>query len=91
MDGFFDGFTLTTARVCDGELRLRHGGSGPPLLLLNGIGGNIEMWGALARRLPGRRLFMFDAPGTGGSPAPCSAGRNTAGLAKVLSTLSRAP
>ena len=43
-------------------------GEGPPLLLLNGIGGNIEMWGALAQRLPGRRLVMFDAPGTGGSP-----------------------
>jgi surfactin synthase thioesterase subunit len=38
-------------------------------LLLNGIGGNIEMWEPLALRLPGRQLIMIDMPGTGGSPA----------------------
>jgi poly(3-hydroxyoctanoate) depolymerase len=41
----------------------------PPLLLLNGIGGNTAMWEPVAGRLPGRRLIMFDAPGTGGSRA----------------------
>jgi haloacetate dehalogenase len=34
--GFFDGFTLTTMDVPGGIMRLRHGGSGPPLLLLHG-------------------------------------------------------
>lgn len=33
---FFDGFTLTTVAVPGGSIRLRHGGSGPPLLLLHG-------------------------------------------------------
>ena len=32
---FFDGFTLTRIRVRDGEMRVRHGGSGPSLLLLH--------------------------------------------------------
>lgn len=60
----------TTQQVRLGGLDIRVAvvGEGPPLLLINGIGGNIEMWGALVRRLPGRRLVMFDAPGTGGSP-----------------------
>ncbi|MDQ6649415.1 MAG: alpha/beta hydrolase [Actinomycetota bacterium] len=43
-------------------------GAGPPLLLVNGVGANIEMWQELALRLPGRRLVMFDFPGTGESP-----------------------
>jgi poly(3-hydroxyalkanoate) depolymerase len=49
------------------RLRVAVAGSGPPLLLLMGIGGNLEMWGPLAEQLPGRRLIAFDAPGTGGS------------------------
>jgi pimeloyl-ACP methyl ester carboxylesterase len=32
-----------------------------------GIGGNLDMWQPLQERLPGRRLIMFDFPGTGGS------------------------
>ncbi len=44
-------------------------GQGPPLLLLNGIGGNIDMWEPVVRRLPGRQVVMLDLPGTGGSPA----------------------
>lgn len=43
-------------------------GQGPPLLLLNGIGGNIDMWEPVVRHLPGRRIVMLDVPGTGGSP-----------------------
>jgi poly(3-hydroxyalkanoate) depolymerase len=39
----------------------------PPLLLVMGIGGNLDMWRPLARQLPGRRLIAFDAPGTGQS------------------------
>ena len=33
---FFDGFTLTQVAVPDGTIRVRQGGSGPPLLLLHG-------------------------------------------------------
>ncbi len=45
-------------------------GSGPPLLLINGIGANLEVWEPLKRQLSGRRLISFDAPGTGLSPTP---------------------
>ncbi len=51
------------------QLRVAVLGSGPPLLLINGIGANIEMWAALATQLPGRCLVAFDCPGTGDSPA----------------------
>ena len=45
-------------------------GSGPPLLLVMGIGGNIEMWRPLADRLPDFETIAFDAPGTGESDTP---------------------
>jgi pimeloyl-ACP methyl ester carboxylesterase len=54
--------------IVDGtRLRVAEAGSGPPLLLLMGIGGNLEMWGPIADRVRGRRLIAFDAPGTGES------------------------
>jgi poly(3-hydroxyalkanoate) depolymerase len=54
--------------IVDGtRLRVAEAGSGPPLLLLMGIGGNLEMWGSIAQRIRGRRLIAFDAPGTGES------------------------
>ena len=55
-------------RVAGKRLRVAVSGEGPPLLLLNGIGGNLEMWGPVADRLRGRQIIAFDAPGTGGSP-----------------------
>ncbi|WOO31530.1 poly(3-hydroxyalkanoate) depolymerase [Diaphorobacter limosus] len=45
-------------------------GSSPPLLLFNGIGGNIELLGPIARWMPGRELIIFDVPGVGRSPLP---------------------
>ncbi|MHB8694511.1 MAG: alpha/beta fold hydrolase [Solirubrobacteraceae bacterium] len=54
--------------IVDGtRLRVAEAGSGPPLLLLMGIGGNVEMWGPIADRIRDRRLIAFDAPGTGES------------------------
>lgn len=50
-------------------VRVAEHGTGPPLLLLNGIGGNMDMWEPVLRRIPDRRIIVFDAPGTGGSPA----------------------
>lgn len=55
-------------RVGGTVLRVAVVGQGPPLLLVNGIGGNIEMWEPVARQLRSRTLVMFDAPGTGASP-----------------------
>ena len=51
-----------------GRVKLAEVGSGPPLLLINGIGARLETWRPLARRLcASRRLILFDVPGTGGS------------------------
>lgn len=62
-----------TTTVSVGGLTLRvslHGRSSPhPLLLINGIGAPLELWGDFRRRLT-MQTIAFDAPGTGGSPAP---------------------
>lgn len=42
----------------------------PPLVLLNGIGMNMEMLEPLAALLDDRRVISFDMPGIGGSPDP---------------------
>src|SRR4051794_14553371 len=52
------------------RLRVATRGEGEPLLLVNGVGANLSIWGPLARHLQGRRLISFDAPGMGGSAAP---------------------
>ena len=41
---FFEGFTLAHVAVPGGTIRLRHGGSGPPLLLLHGNPQTHAMW-----------------------------------------------
>lgn len=55
--------------VTVGGLRLRVAirGSGPPLLLITGLGANIEMWAPFERLLHGRSTISFDAPGMGES------------------------
>ncbi len=52
--GFFDDFTLTTIEVLGGTIRLRHGGSGPPLLLLHGNPQSHAMWHLVAPALADR-------------------------------------
>jgi haloacetate dehalogenase len=67
----FDGFTLETVRVRDGDIRLRHGGSGPPLLLLHGNPQSHYMWHAVAHALArNHTLVMPDLRGYGGSFKP---------------------
>ncbi|RZL89306.1 MAG: poly(3-hydroxyalkanoate) depolymerase [Variovorax sp.] len=56
-------------------LRVRVGrkpgnGEGVPLLLFNGIGGNIELLAPLAERMPEREIVIFDIPGVGESQLP---------------------
>lgn len=46
------------------------GHGGVPLLLFNGIGGNIEMLGPIASWMPEREVIVFDVPGVGHSPLP---------------------
>jgi pimeloyl-ACP methyl ester carboxylesterase len=66
-----------TFRVRVGSHWLRYSDQAPkgreherPLLLINGLGGNIEMWAPLRRALGARRTIAFDAPGTGESSTP---------------------
>jgi pimeloyl-ACP methyl ester carboxylesterase len=53
------------------ELFVREQGAGHPLLMINGIGANLEMWGPAEERLSAvARTIAFDAPGTGRSGTP---------------------
>ena len=53
-------------------LRLRVGrrGAGRPLLLITGIGANLDMWAPFARLAGDRELIAFDPPGAGLSQRP---------------------
>lgn len=44
--------------------------AGPPLLIFNGIGANLELLEPLVAALAGVEVIIFDVPGAGGSPAP---------------------
>jgi poly(3-hydroxyalkanoate) depolymerase len=62
---------LLTFVVVDGHLlRVSIRGEGRPLLLVMGLGGNIEMWDPLERALNGRGIqtIAYDASGSGHSP-----------------------
>jgi poly(3-hydroxyoctanoate) depolymerase len=67
------------------RIRVAERGTGRPLLLLMGIGGNIEMWAPFERALDGRpvRTITVDAPGTGGSEAYAFP-RRMRGLARTI-------
>jgi pimeloyl-ACP methyl ester carboxylesterase len=53
------------------KLFVREQGEGHPLLMINGIGANVEMWGPAERILAeGSRTIAFDCPGTGRSQTP---------------------
>ncbi len=68
---FFPGFTLEHARVRDGALRLRRGGSGPPLLLLHGNPQTHAMWHKVAPALARSYTVVCpDLRGYGGSLKP---------------------
>src|SRR5690349_14091863 len=70
----FEGFTLSTIDLGAVTVRVRHGGSGPPLLLLHGHPQTHMMWHAIAPLLA--RDFTVIAPdlrGYGESSKPESA------------------
>lgn len=68
---FFPGFTLEHVRVRDGALRVRRGGSGPPLLLLHGNPQTHAMWHRVAPALARRHTVICpDLRGYGGSLKP---------------------
>src|SRR6266487_6819754 len=47
----FEGFELTTIDTGEARIRVRHGGSGPPLLMLHGNPQTHVMWHKIAPRL----------------------------------------
>lgn len=56
---------------CSGvRLRVHRSGDGAPLLLINGLGASLEMWGPLLAHLPQRDVIAFDLPGAGRSSVP---------------------
>jgi haloacetate dehalogenase len=68
---FFEGFALTHVGVEGGDIRLRHGGSGPPLLLLHGNPQTHAMWHKVAPSLARRFTVVCpDLRGYGGSFKP---------------------
>jgi poly(3-hydroxyoctanoate) depolymerase len=80
-------------RVRGTELHVdvRQSGEGPPLLLCNGIGANLELLDPFVDALgaqQGRRIptIRFDVPGTGGSPASLLP-RRMRGLARLARDL----
>ena len=52
------------------RVRVRSSGTGPPVLLINGLGANLATWTPLVRELEGFQVISFDAPGAGRSESP---------------------
>lgn len=48
-------------------IRLVRSGEGPPLVLINGLGAGVELWGPFVRRIEAREVVTFDLPGAGRS------------------------
>src|ERR1700682_3924252 len=61
-------------------------GSGPPLLLCNGLGANLELLAPLMRALDGIETIAFDVPGTGESP-PSPEPMRLRGLAQLVALM----
>ena len=70
----FEGFRLATIDTGEATIRLRHGGSGPPLLLLHGNPQTHAMWHKVAPRLAERfTVVAADLRGYGDSSKPAAA------------------
>lgn len=68
---FFDSFKLETVQLPNGPVRLRHAGSGPPLLLVHGNPQTHVMWHVVAPVLARKHtVYCPDLRGYGGSYKP---------------------
>jgi haloacetate dehalogenase len=68
---FFEKFTLENIDVSKGSMRVRHGGSGPPVLLLHGHPRTHVTWWQVAERLANSHTVVCpDLPGFGQSYKP---------------------
>ena len=71
--GFFDGFALERIDTGEATIRLRHGGSGPPVVLLHGHPRTHTTWHRVAPLLARRHTVVCpDLRGYGRSSAPPS-------------------
>ena len=67
----FPGFKHVDMRTKGAIIRVRHGGSGPPLLMLHGYPNNHVLWHAIAARLSQRyHVVLPDLRGYGDSSLP---------------------
>ncbi|ARO33991.1 alpha/beta hydrolase family protein (plasmid) [Rhizobium sp. NXC14] len=74
----FQGFSLDSVDVGPGLLRVRHGGSGPAVLLLHGHPRTHMTWGKVAELLaPDYTVVCPDLPGFGRSYQPADAPDNS--------------
>src|SRR5215212_2520358 len=70
---FFDGFALERIDTGEATIRLRHGGAGPPVVLLHGHPRTHTTWHRLAPRLAQRHTVICpDLRGYGGSTGPAT-------------------
>jgi haloacetate dehalogenase len=71
----FDGFELTRIDTGEATIRVRHGGTGPPLLLLHGHPQTHVMWHLVAPRLAREfTVVAMDLRGYGESSKPATTG-----------------
>jgi poly(3-hydroxyalkanoate) depolymerase len=68
------------------RMRVARSGSGPALLLVTGIGANLDMWEPFLDLVPDREVVAFDPPGAGSSQRPRLPLR-MGGLAAVVESL----
>src|SRR5919106_3590391 len=69
----FEGFNLSLTNLGDVTLRVRHGGSGPPLLLLHGYPETHLAWGLVAGELARTSTVVApDLRGYGDSSKPAA-------------------
>lgn len=68
------------------RVHVQERGEGEPLLLINGLGANTDMWSPFAAQFPDRRIILFDAPGTGLSSTPAKPMRISS-LANLAATV----
>lgn len=74
-DTLFPGFRMLDVRTSGAAIRLRTGGSGPPLLLLHGYPQTHVLWHRVAPRLAGRfTVVAADLRGYGDSSRPPTTG-----------------
>src|SRR5215218_5297241 len=71
--GMFEGFTVERVDVGEAELRVRHGGTGPPLVLLHGHPRTHTTWHKVAPLLAPRFTVVCpDLRGYGASSKPAT-------------------